>query len=184
MRAARKPSWNVSVLQQLPQAARTARTARRLPRALTDRRRVGRVWAGPGHDERPLAVQALCGGVGGEAAVPPAQAARGVLRPPSGGAFLPAVRAPRAQALCKPTVTLRRLLSTAQHYSAPHAPPRTGKPGVHHVATPNFSPQTQKGRRVCTTAHSSECLPAFRWNLPPKGERWLPGGGVRPLKAS
>ena len=27
----------------------------------------------------------------------------------------PRVRAPRAQALCKPTVTLRRLLSTAQH---------------------------------------------------------------------
>ena len=58
----------------------------------------------------------------------------------------PRVRAPRAQALCKPTVTLRRLLSTAQHRTHRRA---RGKPGAHHVATPNFSPQTQvtqKGR--------------------------------------
>ena len=102
----------------------------------------------------------------------------------------PRVRAPRAQALCKPTVTLRRLLSTAQHRTHRRA---RGKPGAHHVATPNFSPQTQvtqKGRGATTApasypAQNPPRRPSRILGLPlgGNGER-LPGGGGRPLKAS
>ena len=48
-------------------------------------------------------------------------------------------RAPRAG----PVQADGHFMPAAQHRSAPHAPPRTGKAGAHHVATPNLSPQTQ-----------------------------------------
>ena len=68
-------------------------------------------------------------------------------------------RAPRAG----PVQADGHFTPAAQHRSAPHAPPRTGKPGAHHVATPNFSANTshsQKGREARSAGKIPTTAPA------------------------